>query len=114
MHVDNVCAYLFVFMCSYTYSVLANLLAPKITLCDKEFELTVDNLVFVGYPMFATYQPKNGKITEHTKLHVSRKSCISECSVCGVLKPVFLLLPSVFYNSLFVCLLTNNQADRLS
>lgn len=44
----------------YTYSVLANLLAPKISLCDKEFEVSVDNLVFVGYPMLASNQQGKG------------------------------------------------------
>ncbi|KAI7831455.1 nitrogen permease regulator of amino acid transport activity 3-domain-containing protein [Gamsiella multidivaricata] len=35
----------------YDPQFLANLLSPKLALCDKRFQLTVDDLTFVGHPV---------------------------------------------------------------
>ncbi|KAG0375409.1 Nitrogen permease regulator 3 [Mortierella sp. AD032] len=35
----------------YDPQFLANLLSPKLTLCDKRFQLTVDDLTFIGHPV---------------------------------------------------------------
>jgi hypothetical protein len=38
----------------YDPQFLANLLSPKLALCDKRFQLTVDNLTFIGHPVSLT------------------------------------------------------------
>ncbi|KAG0244330.1 Nitrogen permease regulator 3 [Actinomortierella wolfii] len=35
----------------YDTQFLANLLSPKLALCDKRFQLTVDDLTFIGHPV---------------------------------------------------------------
>jgi hypothetical protein len=37
----------------YPDDVLAGLLTPKVAMCGQKFQLTVDNVTFVGYPSFA-------------------------------------------------------------
>ncbi|KAF9936082.1 Nitrogen permease regulator-like 3 [Mortierella alpina] len=36
----------------YDPQFLANLLSPKLALCDKRFQLTVDDLTFIGHPVW--------------------------------------------------------------
>ncbi|KAG0036271.1 Nitrogen permease regulator 3 [Podila clonocystis] len=38
----------------YDPQFLANLLSPKLALCDKRFQLTVDDLTFIGHPVSLT------------------------------------------------------------
>ncbi|KAF9354244.1 Nitrogen permease regulator-like 3 [Mortierella sp. NVP85] len=38
----------------YDPPFLANLLSPKLALCDKRFQLTVDDLTFIGHPVSLT------------------------------------------------------------
>ncbi|KFH63478.1 hypothetical protein MVEG_10887 [Podila verticillata NRRL 6337] len=38
----------------YDPQFLANLLSPKLALCDKRFQLTVDELTFIGHPVSLT------------------------------------------------------------
>eukprot|EP00118_Oscarella_pearsei_P017890 m.180101 g.180101 ORF g.180101 m.180101 type:complete len:583 (+) comp39237_c0_seq41:183-1931(+) len=49
-------------MSEYPDDVLAGLLTPKIAMCDQKFELTVDNVTFVGHPSFSCRAGKQDDI----------------------------------------------------
>ena len=44
----------------YSDSLLANILAPKLTLCDQNFELSVDHVKFVGFPVLVNHDDDSG------------------------------------------------------
>ncbi|XP_057307596.1 GATOR complex protein NPRL3-like [Hydractinia symbiolongicarpus] len=41
-------------------ALLANMLAPKLTLCDDKFELKIDHIKFVGFPVLVTHDDDSG------------------------------------------------------
>jgi len=52
----------------FTDSLLATMLAPKLQLCDCNFELTIEEIKFVGFPVLVTHDNENGYFEECLKV----------------------------------------------
>ena len=53
---------------NYSDKVLANILTPREKLCGKEFELRIDDVLFVGHPMLVTQEGRTQRSDAQTKV----------------------------------------------
>ncbi|KAF9934873.1 Nitrogen permease regulator 3 [Modicella reniformis] len=72
----------------YDPHFLANLLSPKLALCDKRFQLTVDDLTFIGHPVSLS-GPEFRQRRDYWKRKASRppKQCIKRGWIVGGIAP---------------------------
>ena len=70
----------------YPDNILANILTPKMSLCGVNFELKIDEAMFVGYPMKLDSPPDAYRVKKGTKAVLKEDVVLKMFNVVLVLK----------------------------